>query len=61
MVHGLYEEPEKEMMVGTLDNNEDIELDPGEKMQKSNIPNTNKKKKSGTKNKILLSFFIKER
>ena len=38
MVHGLYEEPEKDIIVGTFDNTGDIELALRQKKKKSNTP-----------------------
>ena len=35
MVYELYEEPEKDIIVGTFDNTMDIELEPRQKKKKS--------------------------
>ena len=57
MVHRLYEEPEKDIIVGTFDNTGDIELALRQKKKKKqHSKRSNKKKLSGAKNKSILSF-----
>ena len=46
-VHELYEEPEEDIVVGTFDNTEDIELEPRQKKKQMDTPKTNKKKLPG--------------
>ena len=58
MVNELYEEPEKDIVVGTFDN-EDIQFEPVQKKKKK-VAKTNQKKLAETKNRSILSYFVKE-
>ena len=61
MVHELNEEPEKDIIVITFDNAEDIELEPQQKKKKSDFPKTKKIKLSETKYESILYLSKQER
>lgn len=61
MVNELYSEPENDIIVGTFDNAECLEIEPRHKKKKTNSTREAKKNLLGTKSRSILSFFKKEK